>query len=67
MPAKDKKSFPLRLDPDLHRALEKWAVDEFRSVNAHIEFLLREALGKAGRLKPARPPASGEEEKHEEP
>ncbi|MCK9859221.1 hypothetical protein [Paenibacillus sp. ATY16] len=51
---KDKKAFALRLDPDLHRAIEKWANDEFRSVNGHIEFLLREALGKAGRLpKPA--------------
>ncbi|MBD2872840.1 toxin-antitoxin system HicB family antitoxin [Paenibacillus arenilitoris] len=50
--AKEKKAFPLRLDPDIHRALELWAADEFRSVNGHIEFLLREALGKAGRLKP---------------
>lgn len=49
--AKEKKAFPLRLDPELHRALEQWAADEFRSVNGHIEFLLREALGKAGRLK----------------
>jgi hypothetical protein len=46
----NKKSFPLRLDPDLYRAIEQWAGDEFRSVNAHIEFLLREALRKAGRL-----------------
>lgn len=48
--AKEKKAFPLRLDPELHRALEQWAADEFRSVNGHIEFLLREALAKAGRL-----------------
>jgi len=48
---KQKKAFPLRLDPDIHRALEQWATDEFRSVNGHIEYLLREALGKAGRLK----------------
>ncbi|WP_127497007.1 hypothetical protein [Paenibacillus glycanilyticus] len=47
---KEKKAFALRLDPDLHRAIEQWANDEFRSVNGHIEFLLREALGKAGRL-----------------
>ncbi|MFF2094422.1 hypothetical protein [Paenibacillus sp. NPDC058174] len=47
---KEKKAFALRLDPDIHRALEQWANDEFRSVNGHIEFLLREALGKAGRL-----------------
>lgn len=47
-----KKQFPLRLDPKLYNALEKWSADEFRSVNAHIEFLLREAVRHAGRLKP---------------
>ena len=31
-----KKSFPLRIDPELHAVIEKWANDEFRSVNAHI-------------------------------
>ncbi|EFM08835.1 conserved hypothetical protein [Paenibacillus curdlanolyticus YK9] len=57
MASKDKKAFPLRLDPELYRALERWAGDEFRSVNGHIEFLLREALAKSGRLKqPSRPP-----------
>lgn len=45
-----KKSFPLRLDPTIHEALERWAGDEFRSVNGHIEYLLREALRKEGRL-----------------
>jgi len=48
--AKEKKSFPLRLDPDIYRAIELWATDEFRSVNAHIEYVLREALKQAGRL-----------------
>lgn len=48
-----KKQFALRLDPNLYAALEKWAADEFRSVNAHIEFLLREAIRKSGRLKKA--------------
>jgi len=47
-----KKSFLLRTDPKLFAALEKWAADEFRSVNAQIEFLLRQALKEAGRLKP---------------
>lgn len=46
-----RKSFLLRVDPKLHAALEKWAADELRSVNAQIEFLLRQALVKAGRLK----------------
>jgi hypothetical protein len=50
-----KKNFPLRLDPKLHEALERWAEDEFRSVNGHIEYLLREALLRAGRLPRPRP------------
>lgn len=45
-----KKSFPLRIDPKLYEALARWAADELRSVNAHIEFLLREAALRAGRL-----------------
>jgi|HigsolmetaAR203D_1030402.scaffolds.fasta_scaffold08355_4 hypothetical protein len=53
--ANPKKAFPLRLDPDVYRAIEQWANDEFRSVNAHIEYLLREALYRSGRLK-RRPP-----------
>ncbi|MGO4496573.1 toxin-antitoxin system HicB family antitoxin [Paenibacillus sp. 2RAB27] len=48
-----KKNFPLRLDPKLHQALEQWAEDEFRSVNGHIEYLLREALLRSGRLSKA--------------
>ncbi len=46
-----KKGFPLRIDPKLYEALEAWAKDEFRSVNSHIEFLLRESVKKAKRLK----------------
>jgi hypothetical protein len=45
-----KKNFPLRIDPKIFTLLESWANDEFRSVNAHIEYLLRESLRKAGRL-----------------
>jgi len=59
--AKERKAFPLRLDVELHQALEKWAADEFRSVNAHIEFLLRDALRKAGRLKRIAPTPTPEE------
>ena len=44
-----RKSFLLRIDPQLHAALEKWAADELRSVNAQIEFLLNDALRRAGR------------------
>lgn len=46
-----KKSFPLRLDPEIYEAIEKWAADEIRSVNGHIEYLLRAALKKEKRLK----------------
>ncbi|RUS45202.1 toxin-antitoxin system HicB family antitoxin [Cohnella sp. AR92] len=52
--AKARKAFPLRLDAELHQALERWAADEFRSVNGHIEYLLREAVRKAGRLPSSR-------------
>ena len=45
-----KKNFALRMDPKLYEVLERWAEDEFRSVNGHIEFLLREAAARAGRL-----------------
>lgn len=48
-----KKNFPLRIEPKLYEALERWAADEFRSVNAHIEYLLREAVRKSGRWIPA--------------
>lgn len=45
-----KKNFPLRIDPKLFTLIESWAADEFRSINAHIEYLLRESARKAGRL-----------------
>lgn len=46
----EKKRFLLRLDDEVYNALERWAAGELRSVNAQIEFLLREALLRAGRL-----------------
>ncbi|UJP65340.1 Arc family DNA-binding protein [Mongoliitalea daihaiensis] len=49
MPAK--KPFALRLDEKMMQAVEKWAADEFRSTNGQIEWLIHEALKKAGRLK----------------
>lgn len=48
----ERKAFLLRLDPAVHVALERWAAGELRSLNGQIEFLLREALVKAGRIKP---------------
>jgi hypothetical protein len=47
----DRKRFLLRLDEALYELLEKWAADELRSVNAEIEFLLKEAARKAGRAR----------------
>jgi hypothetical protein len=46
----DRKVYPLRIDKRLYDALERWAADDLRSVNAQIEFLLRDSLRRAGRL-----------------
>ena len=46
----ERKPFLLRLDPKVLRAVERWADDEFRSVNAQIEFVLRKALAAARRM-----------------
>ncbi|MBN8806746.1 MAG: toxin-antitoxin system HicB family antitoxin [Sphingomonas sp.] len=48
MAAPPKKAFPLRLDPALYAAIERAAAGELRSVNAQVECLLREALGRRG-------------------
>ena len=48
MASPGKKSFPLRLDPALFKALERAAAGDFRSVNAEVEVLLREALARRG-------------------
>jgi hypothetical protein len=64
-----RKSFPLRLDPALYAALERAAAADFRSVNAEVEVLLREALTRRGikvatseaprRGRPPKDPAGG--------
>jgi hypothetical protein len=46
----ERKPFLLRLDRATHDALERWAADELRSLNAQIEYLLRRALREAGRI-----------------
>jgi hypothetical protein len=46
----DRKQVLLRIDPVVHDALAQWAADDFRSLNAHIELLLRRALEGAGRM-----------------
>jgi hypothetical protein len=45
-----KKTFVLRIDPEVSNALERWAADEFRSMNGQIEYILSQALKKAGRI-----------------
>jgi hypothetical protein len=52
----EKKAYPLRISVEIIDAVQRWADDELRSVNAQIEYVLRDALRKAGRLpKPPRP------------
>jgi hypothetical protein len=46
----EKKKFLLRIDTNVHAALEKWAADDLRSINAQIEFLLTAALKKVNRI-----------------
>jgi hypothetical protein len=46
----DRKTFLVRLDPAVHEALQRWADADLRSLNAQIEFLLRQSLQSAGRL-----------------
>lgn len=53
----EKKSFALRMDAGTMKAIEKWAADEFRSVNGQIEWILHQALKEAGREKES--PAAG--------
>jgi hypothetical protein len=52
----EKKAYPLRISADVLDAVQRWADDELRSVNAQIEYVLREALRRAGRIKPAPKP-----------
>ena len=50
----EKKAYPLRINADVLAAAQRWADDELRSLNAQIEYVLRDALRQAGRLqKPA--------------
>ena len=59
----EKKAYPLRISADVLDAVQRWADDELRSVNAQIEYVLREALRKAGRLKATAPSDSGTKSK----
>jgi hypothetical protein len=61
-----KKAFALRLDDKMLSALQRWADDEFRSVNGQIEYLLHDALRKAGRL-PTKKRATAEDDTQSTP
>lgn len=64
----ERKRFLLRIDPRLYQALEKWAADELRSVNAQVEYLLTEAARRSGRLGSlSGPDAHGEGSTQREP
>ena len=52
----EKKAYPLRINARVLQAMQRWADDDLRSLNAQIEFVLRQALREGGRLK-AEPPA----------
>jgi len=61
-----RKSFPLRVHPDILEAMQKWSNDDLRSINAQIEFVLRESLARAERLDRSLYSASAQEEKLED-
>ncbi len=63
----ERKAFPLRLDPVVFEALQRWAAADLRSVNAQIEFLLRRALREAGRLSSGEPQTLEQPEARGEP
>ena len=53
----ERKAFPLRLSPELYEEIRRWADADLRSVNGQIEFLLRDALKRAGRAPKGDAPA----------
>jgi hypothetical protein len=57
-----KKAFPLRINEGTWEALRRWSDDELRSVNAQIEYVLRDALRKAGRLSESEKSSSDHDE-----
>ena len=59
----DKKSFVLRIDEEVYKVLEKWAADDFRSVNGQIEWIINQQLKEAGRLKTPKDGITGKTKK----
>ena len=58
-----RKQYPLRIDPEIWKAIQRWADDEMRSANSQVEWILRDALKRAGRL-PKQSKQSSENEKN---
>lgn len=54
-----RKQYPLRIDPEVWAAVERWAADEMRSANGQVEWILRDSLRRAGRLPGGRGAADG--------
>lgn len=59
----DKKSFVLRIDEDVYKLLEKWASDDFRSVNGQIEWIIHQQLKSSGRVKAGKDANAGKTKK----
>ena len=57
-PVAEKRSYLLRIDAEVLDALQRWAADDLRSLNGQLEFLLRQALRQAGRIKERPPPGA---------
>ena len=58
----EKKAYPLRISATVLDAMQRWSNDELRSLNAQIEYVLRDALQKSARLKPPRRPEAIEDD-----
>jgi hypothetical protein len=61
----ERKAFLLRIDSTVLEGVQRWANDDLRSLNAQIEYLLRDSLRRAGRI--AKPPAAGDAPKEPDP
>ena len=57
-----RKQYPLRVDSEIWEAIERWAADDLRSVNAQVEFILRKSLKDADRLGKRDAPADESDE-----
>jgi hypothetical protein len=62
-----KKAYPLRVSAEVLDAVQRWSDDELRSLNAQIEYVLRDALRRAGRLKAPSLPTAADDDNEEAP